>query len=82
MKTNKQAQQAMYAGSITMNEYVFAKAAPVLLETLVLLIDRYPEFDAEIQQMIITARANVSDQFNRSCGEQRFREFCQGKMPA
>ena len=61
LTTNANEQQAMYPGSITMKEYVFAQAAPVLLETLVLILERYPDLDIEIQQLMILARANVVD---------------------
>ncbi len=44
-------------GSFSINEWVFAQSGPMLRDILGQLIEKYPELDIDIQQMMKIARA-------------------------
>ena len=44
-------------GSFSINEWVFAQPGPMLRNILGQLIEKYPELDIDIQQMMKIARA-------------------------
>ena len=69
MKTNDEI-KGMYPGIISMSEWVFSQTGPVLLNVIAQLLEKYPELDTDVAEMMIIARAVVADR--KSCG-------CSGK---